>query len=374
MKIWDFFLLVTLFISGCSSDERGMIKYDSKTIKASFSDTKEVLATDIIDSIQYVKLEDTKEPIGNIQKMLIDDNKIMLWDNSRKSIWVYTSEGKIIGQISRFGGGPEEYASIYNFSFTAPDKIHIIDGVSRAIKTYSTTGKFISQEKTEGYACDYIESKNKKYSFLYSLDKNNGQQYYFNVRNTDNTNIGFFDYRKPFMFVKNGGDFILKSNDLLYLRQPYNDTIYSLNNNQLTAKYTFDFGKNSYPSKDIYNAKNLQEVDKILSKKVYEGNASNVLISKKYITALYFQQKVIHELYASTLIHNTQTNKTCTYYMLNRGEHEISLEYPMATDGEYFYFARNSFELPEQVIKRYKGGAMYDENSNPTIIKYKYKL
>jgi len=378
MKVFVLFLVVIFFFVGCKNEKKGNIKYDFKTIKVSFSTTKEaVLSTDIIDSIQYIKLEDTKEPIGEIKKILVDDNKIIIWDNSRKNIWVFSDKGKFIGRIAKLGREPEEYASIINFSFTAPNKIHIIDGWSQAIKTYSTTGEFISKEETEGIPCDYLDCKNLKYYYIYTNENNLGHRYRLNIKDSANTTTVFFDYTKPSLFAGLGGDFILKSKNKLYLRQPYNDTIFCLNNKELIARYVFDFGKNSYPSKDIYLAKDMATFKKIISKKAYEGNISDVIISKKYIVLKYYQQIKNDETKTSILIYNTQTNQISTYHYLLKGAAETMVTYPMATDGEYFYYPCNSADLPEQVIKRYKEQGRhsnYDENSNPTIIRYKYKL
>lgn len=360
-------------IIGCKNEEKGSVKHDFRTIKVSFSNIKEVLSTDIIDSIQYIKLEDTKEPIGEIEKMIVEDDKIILLDASLKCIWVFDSKGLFIGRISKFGRGPEEYASIYNISFTAPNMIHVIDGATRSVKTYSTTGEFISQEKTYGNIFDYMVFQKQKYIYYYYSFPNVGPKYYFNVYHGDNAVTGFFEYNKPFLFVGNGGDFILKNDDLCYLRLPYNDTIYSVDNADVTAKYVFDFGKNRYPSRDIYKAKSLEEVDRIVLRNKYEGNISNVIISKKHIVLNFHQENNPgSNQKTATLIYNMESGATCTYNALLKGKHEIMLDYPLASDGKYFYFPRNSFELPEQIIKRQH--SEYNENSNPTIIKYKYKI
>lgn len=376
MKILFFSLLIVFSCIGCINNKKGGVEHDFKTIKVAFDDSKEILSTDIIDSIQYIKLADTDDPIGNIRKMIVEDNKIILWDNSRNCIWIFSDKGRFIGQISKLGKGPGEYTSIHGFSYTAPNKIHINDWLVRAIKTYSISGEFIGEEITEGYTSQFEQYKNKKFYFKYDFGQDVNNKYLFNITDSANKNTGYFKYDKPFTFFGVGGDFILKSKDSLYFRLPYRDTIYALNNKQLISKYVFDFGKNRYPSKAIYNAKNQKEVDAILSKQMYEGNMSDVLISNKYIVLNYQRQKTVHEAELSTLIHNIQTDVSCTYYYLLKGDHEILLQYPMATDGEFFYFSRNSFELPKEVISRLKQQqhSAYDQNSNPTIIKYKYKL
>ena len=50
------------------------------------------------------------------------------------------------------------------------------------------------------------------------------------------------------------------------------------------------------------------------------------------------------------------------------------LGYPQATDGNYFYMAKNPMDLPANVIDRFKGLTGFDESSNPMIVKFIYKL
>lgn len=374
MKFFIFNLLVILLFVGCKTEQEGQIKYDFKTIKVSFSTTEDLAMVDsIIDVIDYIKLEDTKERIGLIKKIIIENNKIIIWDDARKCVWIFTDKGKFVSQVSRFGNGIEEYASIYNISFTEPNIINIVDGISRTVNTYTTNGKFIVKETTEGNVINFLTYQNKTFWFYY-FRNNEKNTYYFNVEESDNSRIGFFQYNKPFLFL-DGGDFLIESNDLLYLRLPYNDTIFSYENKTLTAKYIFDFGINSYPSKEIYDAKTLREFNNIISQKKYEGNISNLFISKEYMVLSYNQQQSVNELNTSVLIRNLVTDQTFTYRYLGGLKNEIIPNYPMATDGENFYSLYNSTELPGPLKNIYKNQNLkYDVSSNPILIKYKYKL
>lgn len=375
MRIIILCFFITLCLSGCKHEKKGVVAYDFTTIQASFSTTKgEVFSNDIIDSVQFIKLQDTREPIGEIKKMQVEDHKVFIWDDSRKAIWAFRDDGRLIGEISKLGNADDEYSSIYNFSYTTPDKVHIVDGITRSVKTYTPQGKFLSRDLTAGNVSDYIDFQNYTYSFYY---------YCYSLRNThylvaeapDNSKVGFFDYTRLFKFIGNGGDYLLKGNNALYLRLPYNDTIFSLDKQALTAKFVFDFGKNRYPSKRIYDAINLSEVDKIVTEQPFEGNISNVLISDHYIAAMFHQQNGRNNLNTSILIHNIKTNRTCTYHSIIGDERQIAPDYPVATDGKYFYSYYNSSQLPEQLMQLYKNQKVnFGINSNPVLVKYKYKL
>src|SRR5690606_4122804 len=95
------------------------------------------------------------------------------------------------------------------------------------------SGELIAEEKTEGYVSNYVESEGFKYLFNHDFASTGKGEFYFNVKSSTGTSKGFLAYTHPFRFSGNGGDFILKTNESLYLTLPYYDTIYSYENQQL---------------------------------------------------------------------------------------------------------------------------------------------
>jgi hypothetical protein len=89
-----------------------------KKISINYHEAKEIINDyDIIDSVQYIKLEDTDNLIGEVRKMIITPNEYLLWDNQNKWIWIFDKSGKYRNKITNFGLGPDEYSSIVNFFF-----------------------------------------------------------------------------------------------------------------------------------------------------------------------------------------------------------------------------------------------------------------
>ncbi len=368
-----FYMLVILSIISCESSRK--VKNDFQTIEIPFAEDKEVFSTDIIDSIEYIILADTDQPIGSVEKMVVEDNKIMLWDNSHKCIWIFDDKGKFINQIAKLGRGPEQYTSLHGFSYTASDKIHINDWRVQKIKTYSLLGELICEEKTDGYVSNYVEFEGLKCFFNHDFEGDGEGKFYFNVKGSDNNAKGYLKYKSPFRFFGNGGDFILKNNESLYLTLPYYDTIYSFENQQLIVKCVLDFGANNYPTQELYNAKTMDEIHNILGRGGYIGNPSNVLISKKHLVLNYGQQIDVYNTNVSTLVYNYITNSLYTYSIFNQGKHEISVGYPLATDGYSFYSLKYLYEIPDTVKERFEEmGYVKHENSNPIIVKYNYKI
>jgi hypothetical protein len=371
-----YIVLSTLCVLGCIPKSEEKIVNNAKKIKIDYNPDEMVISTDIIDSVAYIPLVDTDEPLGNIGKMIIESNKILLWDKSLNCIWAFDTKGNFISKISKSGSGPGEYNSLQGFSFTPPNSIHINDSQAKKIRTYSLSGEFLGEENTDGYVTNYLEYNNMKLFFNHYFEDVTEGKFYFNVINHDGTSVGFFNYENPFTFFGNGGDFIIKSNESVYLTLPYYDTIYSLENfDKLITKYILDFGNNHYPTKDLYKADNITSRSNILSKGGYIGNPSNVILSNKYMVLNYSQQIDSYSSNVATLIYNTATDKFITYSVIDRGTHDIHIGHPMTTDGESFYSLKYSHEVPDTLMKVIKNGdSDTQENSNPIVIKYSYKI
>lgn len=102
---------------------------------------------EIIDSTFYLKLETPEDiVIGNLITVQADERYIYCMDQSW-SIYTFDRTGKFMGNISRRGAGPEEYALISEF-IPNPEKQEIkVLNYGNNILTYGFDGKFISSLK-----------------------------------------------------------------------------------------------------------------------------------------------------------------------------------------------------------------------------------
>lgn len=48
---------------------------------------------DLIDSIEYIILEEPSLLVGQVEKMVVENGKILLCANSNKCIWVFDDKG-----------------------------------------------------------------------------------------------------------------------------------------------------------------------------------------------------------------------------------------------------------------------------------------
>jgi hypothetical protein len=103
--------------------------------------------TNIIDtSFSIIPLETNDDClIGAMDKLEIKANRIYIFDNMSKSIFIFTMDGKFINKINAYGRGPGEYHAISSATVT-DSTIIILDISLRKLLEYSLSGKFIRED------------------------------------------------------------------------------------------------------------------------------------------------------------------------------------------------------------------------------------
>ena len=77
--------------------------------------TKETEATpaDFIADYRYVPLGTTRQPVGNIDQLLVTDDRIIVVDKERaQTVFIFDLNGNPCAEIYRLGRGPQEYYHI----------------------------------------------------------------------------------------------------------------------------------------------------------------------------------------------------------------------------------------------------------------------
>lgn len=182
----------------------------------------------MLSSVDYIKL-DSSEPIGQIDKMIVTKDKILILDSfSAQQIFVFDKTGILLYRIKNKGRGPKEYISIWDMQVdTIRNEILLNDALARSYLYFSINdGQFIRREK--GIANCYVT----RIDSLFVNLQNNGQD--FNDKEnwailvTDKDSIMYKGFEfKPLQ----EGDYIVNSfyrdNDGSLLYTPINsDTVY----------------------------------------------------------------------------------------------------------------------------------------------------
>jgi len=115
---------------------------------SAFKNEKQLKMSEIIDHIEYIKLETTPDClIGNGQVLKVG-NSIYVKNFNPAKILVFDNQGKFQRQISRQGKGPGEYVNFAYFDVSPDNRYVAVGGFDNTINLYSTEGQFITSEQT----------------------------------------------------------------------------------------------------------------------------------------------------------------------------------------------------------------------------------
>lgn len=103
--------------------------------------------SELMEFKSIIPLETTgNSVIGNINEVLLADNKIFILDSRPKSILVFDLEGSFIRRIGSYGNGPGEYNGIVDFD-VLDKEISLLDHKLKKIITYDLQGNLINELK-----------------------------------------------------------------------------------------------------------------------------------------------------------------------------------------------------------------------------------
>lgn len=364
-KIMLLFLLSITFIS-CLQENKKMLVQNIIEIK----ETSPIDFSELIEIESLIHLKTPKGiPIGVISKVLFTKEKIIVFDKLTETILFFENDGSYISRINNKGKGPEEYLSIKNISISKDDVLNIVDNMSKKIWIYSFEGKLIGFKKTDGWPEDYIEKNNTEYLSIYSgFSSKNSDLKYLNIRDENGDESGYFPLlgfiphwsERPTHFFEDG--------TTLYYHRHYDDNIYKLDSKSINIAYKIDFGKYTYPTEELLASNTPDNYKKILAKKKYIGNISNINLTSNY---LYFDY--IKEDFRCTYVQNLKTKANVNYDMSRPNEYGISVN-PIGNDGLYFY-SELSYNVSDKNIKKLNEKYNIElsvKRNKAVLIKYKY--
>ncbi len=265
MKNKVLFIFIVLFNFGCISKTAQKEKstriqpenaFFSISIPESIKKEREVLLSEIADTIEYIPLETSQNSLlGSIKDLKMTKDYIFI-ETWKGPLAQFNRSGKFIRYVGSFGRGPEEYVSIREFSIDEEQKkIYIHSGYNRSILVYSFNGDYLNtirfpedfgnivwsrdsllmcfHEPTRGVEKYVFEERNSKAEILQSVKNNffwqNSSKYSYMTAYTQRT-------------------VYYRLNNRLHFKGWYNDTVFSYDNNsKIVPKYFIDLGKLRLP-------------------------------------------------------------------------------------------------------------------------------
>lgn len=362
-------LLVCVFLFSCSSNiESAGIIVDSNTIYIEGFTKPELPQVKHLENIEYIPLE-MKEGalLSSIDKFLVKNGLFYISDNRFNQVLIFKEDGTFIRQIGEIGRGPGEFLSVDDICFNGDSSsLFILSNSSMKVLEYNLKGDFKKDIPINHYASDLaVKSDNEMYFFINkNISQNSGKfnllkcnikgdvlDKYFPFTENDDPSISFSG------FLSNG------RNHQVFYSNSFRDTIYSVEENAIRARYIF----------------NLKKTKPNLS----NSDFNNDLQSREYLALPFIkmQNNILFSLFTEERLKTVITSLTPPYK-------KVSLPYPFSKTVGYnskdeslyasFFLieVENYKDMPfmKNVLKEYpeinKLVKMLPLDSNPVIIKY----
>jgi hypothetical protein len=214
---------------------------------------KELLLSEVVDSVWYLKLDNSPEAIlGGIDKIILTDNHILVLDRYKtKSIKMFDLYGKFIQNIGNIGKGPDEYIEPTDF-IHINNKLIVFDQFTHKLLHFTMDGSMI-----------YIKKAPFRFHTFFAFNEN---ELAYQVFDSDNSHFpeingysliwsdSLFNIKQRGINVQtekyppriNKG--LMNSYEGLKLINPFCDTIYSVHaNGKFSPEYFIDFNQNAMP-------------------------------------------------------------------------------------------------------------------------------
>ena len=386
MRLRLFEIICAIFaLSSCHSVQKENNLAETKII-VEIDGSKGIRFSDIFEQVEYIPLETTDSSlIGTVERLRIFDDQVCLLCD--KSLLIFNKQtGHAELQISKLGGAPEEYQSLYDVYIDKETKqIELLDMNGKKIQKYSLNGQykgslplpFMSFSFTKRGETDYWFYNNNLLS-----DKTKSKVIHWNTKK-ESISDEFFpidSHLSNFFFVVEGNNFANTEDGLFFFSNPP-EKIY-LMDNKLSPKATYmlDFGKHTIPD-DFYthNFSDIMDFSTEANKREYVYFINNFSINKECVLLSFFlDKKCFWSIYTITDGVNHVGNTLEDDVNLLSGTDIDNLNTLFATDKEALYFLLSSDQFIEMCRNNDKFSKMIINNnitdqSNPLLVKCTFK-
>lgn len=414
LKITYYFIYHILFLSlvSCNSSSQKNILQKFKDIDPEIYETdvkdmlfsnntpKFVTVTDVspkniyqsllFDTITFVRLSNDPEAlIGVIDKIVIKDSSIYILDRYKtKTIKKFTLEGDFICAIGSRGEGPDEYFEPTDFN-VYENEILVYDQFKSDIKYYDLEGRLKYRKMLPFIFIKFACLSPNNYIFQ-SVNSENGHlqsilDYAFFTSDSKFV-ISYRGFYSPINMYKNFIDNnFYPINKKIFYHPIYNDTIYSINNNNdINVEYVFNFrGKKLLPQ-EFRLEKNQNDFKEISKTDTYIIFSGAIIPTNDYLCFEYSINQLVYQG-----IYSIRTGKTITYStlvndvnplfgfskILTSISDDVFVGYTQPDDDFVSFFKENS---KESLINHFganlvKSMETITSEDNPLLVFYKIK-
>lgn len=278
-KLLVLLAILSLSITSCQHNQSK--KDDALNINLSNPTKIDLNMSTFVSDIQYIPLETTDENlIGNINQLLLTDDKIIVVDQKTASIFFFDHKGEYLYKIANKGVGPGQYTQINGVAVNQnKEEIYILDrktlyvytikgDFEKAVQLKFLANDFICMNHSLAFYCDYGRNKNLAKDnriplvAIYDLQTSKSQYFLY-----QDSSIDFVEIIDSHMLRHYSGR---EEGTLTF---PLSDEVYLLTPDGVSSKYSIDFGKSNIEKKKAHlsmlKEENLSAEDGLEGRKGY---------------------------------------------------------------------------------------------------------
>ena len=119
LKVLSAILFLTVLLPSCREGGQKAVTPAEIVVKVDVSESDKYFdASQIADLEKVIPLETVGDAlVGEIDKLEMDDNHIVILDKRMRAVWLFGTDGKFIRRIGCLGNGPKEYVSLDDMCF-----------------------------------------------------------------------------------------------------------------------------------------------------------------------------------------------------------------------------------------------------------------
>ena len=269
-----FLICFSVVIYSCKNNSESSVKVSTDGLIelnniAGLKNIKELKLSELVDSIEYIKLETIPDALLPRSWFITGEKYIVLWSSQPCQIFLFSRQGEFIRKIGKQGKGPGEYIRIRSIDLSPDEnKIIISDNIDSSIKEYNIEGDFIQTIKCP-YRIDgalYFLDNNtvigmQRPTFVYD-SVNHARIVTINLETKIFTPLYYFIHEKiPTGNTVYMRDQISRNDDGVFFRDCISDTLYQvLPGLKVKAKVSVYVGSNTSPTFAYPMDKNYDDV------------------------------------------------------------------------------------------------------------------
>ena len=293
MKSLIYSVVFSLLMISCNQSERKELK--TPTVKVDVPSVSSIVnLSDIADYTSILLPTSDTLLINEINRIHNSDEYIYLSDVS--SVYKFSYLGELMAKIDKQGNGPDEYLNVSDFQVCDDGNVWILCRNTKTLQLYSWDNKLRQKIKLDLWIQNICLLNDKMLLYVGNEANDYSRQLFeMNLKTgkIENSYKEFDPYKSQYLHIKGTNIFCVDSKSDCYYSELFNDTIYKISGDSITAEMVFDWGGHNVP-RNFYKNKFRDIVDffqNFHSKNVYAYGVNLFLKTNSSTWVSYFYRK-----------------------------------------------------------------------------------